>query len=64
MTDLVAQYWTKPITRREAQAVFDELSSAVNSMREHIVKMDFTITYLAEKAGVQPAEFQEWVRPR
>jgi hypothetical protein len=31
MTDLVAQYWTKPITRREAQAVFDELSSAVNS---------------------------------
>jgi hypothetical protein len=33
MTDLVAQYWTKPITRREAQAVFDDLSSAVNSSR-------------------------------
>lgn len=58
--DAKAAYWLTPITRREAQAVFDEYSSAINTQADMVHKLDFIISYLFEKLNISPEELQAW----
>jgi predicted XRE-type DNA-binding protein len=64
LSDLAAQYWTKGITRREAQAAFDEYAALMLQFQERLIKLDLTLAYVAEKLGITQEEFQAFINKK
>lgn len=56
-----AKYWNGFITRTESQKVFDEQLQVIQSLSLTLQKMDCVVSFLAERAGVTPADVNEWV---
>jgi hypothetical protein len=55
------QYWSGPITRKEAQAVNDQFGQAINNQSDMLRKLDFILLFFAEKLGVTQEEVLAWV---
>jgi len=64
LTDYAAQYWLKPPSRRELQKALDEYTAVLVQLQERQIKLDLTISYLADKIGVTPAEFQSYMQQK
>ena len=59
-----AHYWNGPLTRAEAQKVFDETAGVIQKANETIVKLDMVLAFLVEKSGVTTEEIQTWIDAR
>jgi hypothetical protein len=57
----LAAYWNGPITRAEAQKVFDEQAVVIMKQAEMITKLDAVASFLSEKAGYSVADIQAWI---
>ncbi|HEY7415413.1 MAG TPA: hypothetical protein VH593_09485 [Ktedonobacteraceae bacterium] len=55
-----AAYWLGPVSRREAQNVFEEYGNAINHHAGMIAKLDLIIAMLADKLQITPEEVQAW----
>lgn len=62
--NIQAAYWNGPITRKEAQAVFDDYGRAISAQALAITKVDMVIAYLCDKFGVTPEEIQNWAEAK
>lgn len=51
-----AAFWNGPMSRLEAQKVFDDYSKVTIQMKEQILKLDFAVGYLLEKFDVKPED--------
>lgn len=58
------RYWNGPLTRAEAQKVFDETAGVIQKAQETIVKLDLVLAFLVEKSGVPTTEIQTWIDHR
>jgi energy-converting hydrogenase A subunit M len=74
-----ANYWNGPITRKEVQEVLDVHASMIQSLLRDvhgstetgqdgligiIAKLDCTIAFLMDRAGISPAEFQTYLNAK
>jgi hypothetical protein len=64
MTHNAARYWEGPLTRAEAQKVFDETAGVIQKTQETLVKLDMVLAFLVEKSGAETAEIQAWMDER
>lgn len=62
--DAQAAYWCGPISRREAQKVFDEYGAAISQQAMAITRLDMCLAYMAEKFGVTPQDVAEWAKKK
>src|SRR5277367_241462 len=60
----VAMYWNGPVTRVEAQKVFDETADVIQKHNEIITKLDMVLAFVVEKAGYTAEEVQAWMNER
>lgn len=60
----LAMYWQGPLTRAEAQKVFDETAQVIKAHHDVITKLDAIMTFLAERAGVKAEEVNEWMKEK
>ena len=58
------RYWNGPLTRAEAQKVFDETAGVIQKANETIVKLDLVLAFLVEKSGATTEEIQTWMDER
>lgn len=58
------RYWNGPLTRAEAQKVFDETAGVIQKAQETIVKLDLVLAFLVDKSGVPTTEIQTWIDHR
>jgi hypothetical protein len=58
------RYWNGPLTRAEAQKVFDETAGVIQSQQQTIAKLDMVLAFLVEKGGYQTAEIQTWMNAK
>ena len=58
------QYWNGPLTRAEAQKVFDETAGVIQKTQETLVKLDMVLAFLIEKSGATLDEVQTWMNER
>lgn len=58
------RYWNGPLTRAEAQKVFDETAGVIQKANETIVKLDLVLAFLVEKSGATTEEIQTWMDGR
>lgn len=57
-----AKYWGGPISRAEAQKIFDQYAEAIATQAQAIQKLDTVLTYcMKEKLGVTVEEVNAWV---
>jgi len=56
-----ANYWLSPMTRQEAQKVFDDYAKVLTDLKETLLKLDFAVGYLLEKSNVQPSDIKEFM---
>jgi hypothetical protein len=59
--DVQAKFWNSPITRLEAQKIFDDFANALVGIKEQLLKLDFAVGYLLEKGGVKPEDVKEFM---
>ena len=59
-----AFYWNGPLTRAEAQKVFDETAGVIKHLNETIIKLDMCVAFLVEKSGATKEEIQAWMDAR
>jgi hypothetical protein len=59
--DVQAAYWNSPLSRTEAQNIFDDYARAIAGQGETIVKVDAAIAFLFDRFGIKPEEFQAWL---
>lgn len=59
-----ARYWEGPLTRAEAQKVFDETAGVIQKTQETLVKLDMVLAFLVEKSGATVEEIQTWMNAR
>lgn len=59
--DTQAAYWNSPLSRKEAQDVFDQYGSALTGLSTATLRLDAAVAFLMERLGVTPEEFQAWV---
>ena len=57
-----AQYWNTPVIRAEAQKAFDEYTAAFTNLHAQVIKLEFVVSYLAERAGVTPEEVSTYMQ--
>lgn len=62
--DANAVYWMGPLTRREAQSVFDEFKQAVVGIATRMQQLDASLAYMADKFGIKPEDVNEWVKAK
>lgn len=62
--NVAAAYWQGPITRAEAQKIFDEYGRAISDQAMAITKLDMCLAYLCEKFGVKPEDVQKWAEEK
>lgn len=60
----LATYWNGPVSRIEAQKVFDETAGVIKAQGEVITKLDMVLAFLVEKSGHTTAEIQAWMNDR
>lgn len=58
------RYWNGPLTRAEAQKVFDETAGVIQKTQETLVKLDMVLAFLVEKSGATTEEIQVWMDER
>jgi hypothetical protein len=58
------RYWNGPLTRAEAQKVFDETAGVIQKTQETLVKLDLVLAFLVEKSGAETTEIQTWMDER
>jgi hypothetical protein len=51
-----AAFWNGPLSRLEAQKVFDDYAKVTIEMKEQLLKLDFAVGYLLEKFDVKPED--------
>lgn len=56
-----ANYWGGPISRAEAQKVFDEYGKVINTQLMAVQKLDTCISFLMEKFSVTIEDVNKWV---
>ena len=56
-----ANYWGGPISRAEAQKVFDEYGKVMNAQLMAVQKLDTCISFLMEKFSVTIEDVNKWV---
>lgn len=59
-----AKYWGGPISRAEAQKVFDEYGQVITAQAKAIQKLDTVITYMTNKLGVTIEDVNKWVEEK
>ena len=57
-----AQYWNTPVTRAEVQKAFDEYTAAFTNLHAQVIKLEFAVSYLVERAGVTPDEVSAYMQ--
>ena len=62
--DTQAMYWNGPVTRAEAQKVFDEMSESIKILSAQAGAANMAMAYLFAKLQVQQAEFDQFIRAR
>ena len=62
--DLQVEYWKEPITRAEAQTVFDQQAAALNQLRAQVGFLAIAVRFVAERAGVSPEEIQVYAEQK
>ncbi len=62
--DAQAAYWNAPITRADAQNVFDEYAGVLVKMQEQVLKHEFLTGFLMAKFNVTPEEVQTWMNAK
>lgn len=60
----LATYWNGPVSRIEAQKVFDETAGVIKAQGEVITKLDMVLAFLVEKSGFTTEEIQVWMYER
>lgn len=60
----LAMYWNGPVSRVEAQKVFDETAKVIKHHQEIITKLDMVISFLVEKSGFATEEIQAWMNAK
>lgn len=60
----LARYWEGPLTRAEAQKVFDETAQVIQQSQQTIMKIDMVLALLVEKSGCSTEEIQLWMNER
>jgi hypothetical protein len=64
MAHNAARYWEGPLTRAEAQKVFDEMAGVIQKTQETLVKLDLVLAFLVEKSGAATEDIQAWMDNR
>jgi len=59
--DQAAAYWQGSISRLEAQKIFQEFAAALGVTAEKVLKQEFAISCLMDKAGIAPEELQVFI---
>lgn len=62
--DVQAAYWNGPLTRKEAQQVFDENAEVIQAQGQAIMAMNMTISFLMERFGFKPEEVAAWIKEK
>jgi hypothetical protein len=60
--DVQAAYWNGPLTRKEAQNVFDEYAGVLQTQGNQVMAMNMTLSFLMEKLGYKPEEVAAWIK--
>lgn len=60
--DVQAAYWNGPLTRKEAQNVFDEYAQVLTNVSNQTTAMNMTISFLCERFGIKPEDVASWIR--
>lgn len=60
--DVQNAYWSGRITRKEAQAAFDEMAQVLISVKEQQMKLDMAVSYLLEQSNVTPVQIEEFMK--
>lgn len=55
-----AFYWNGPLSRKEAQKIFDDLGQACNALMATVTKLDLAVAFLMDRMGVTPQDFAQW----
>lgn len=56
-----AVFWNGPVSRKEVQKVFDEYTAFNVQLKEQVMKLDFSISYLMERFEVTPQQMSEYM---
>lgn len=56
-----AGYWLGPLTRKEAQSVFDEYAQALSSQVQEVMKLKAIISYIMQRFNITAEEIEQWV---
>lgn len=59
-----AFFWNGPMTRAEAQKIFDEYAQATIALQEKFIKLDFAVGFLLEKFEVTPEQVTEFMKAK
>jgi uncharacterized HAD superfamily protein len=62
--NVTAAYWNNPISRKEAQSVFDQFANAINGLGQTSFTFDITLSFLMERLGIKPEEVQQWAEKK
>lgn len=62
--NVAAAYWQGPLTRAEAQKVFDEYAATFRRQATALTQQDMCIAYLCEKFGVTPDDVMKWAEEK
>ena len=55
-----AAYWNGSLTRIEAQRANEEVAKVIQGLMIRAAQQELAITFLSEKLGVTPEQFQEY----
>jgi hypothetical protein len=62
--DVMSDYWLSPISRREAQKVFDDISESIKVMSAQESAFSLSMAFVFMKLGVQKEEFEAFIKAR
>jgi hypothetical protein len=62
--DPQAHYWLGPLSRREAQKIFDEYGATIQRQAQALIQQDLCIAYLCEKFGITPDDVLQWAQKK
>jgi hypothetical protein len=63
-SNVAAAYWNSPLSRKEAQQVFDEYGGAIQNIAHSVFTLDLTMSFLMERLGIKPEEVSEWAQKK
>ena len=58
----LANYWNSCCPRKDVQKAMDEFAAAFTNLHAQVIKLEFAVSYLVERANVTPDEVSTYMQ--